>query len=322
MIARHLLRLFAAFFHFLVETADCAALKDEIQSLTIALQTSEANRLRAETDVKLLASANKNWDKLKGLYLAQRDELERVQRERDALVKELRAAQQDVETMRDAVRRERDKLEEATRLRLEAEMQAAPARLESAKRDAEHEMRKMGMSPVKSLDDVLPGTALVPTQTEKNPNDDNMNAEASEEKERNEDQQEEEDDEVVPQSDGAANAPITQIAAPVPGLEVMPQGDVAVASTPPAPECEADGRAEENQHMPGGTPSHVRGKAARNGGLAPLVMFTGYGDNQGVRLRMTRKVESLGGSVYVGKDFSDCVTHLVSPANAQPTVKV
>lgn len=54
----------------------------------------------------------------------------------------------------------------------------------------------------------------------------------------------------------------------------------------------------------------------------PLVMLSGYGENNTLRTRLARKIEQLGGTVYIGKDFSDSITHIVSPLATPPTMKI
>jgi hypothetical protein len=63
-------------------------------------------------------------------------------------------------------------------------------------------------------------------------------------------------------------------------------------------------------------------KSPPSGGVAPIVCLSGYRDNNSVcKLRLSRAIESLGGQVFLGRDLNDCITHIVSPANGQKTVR-
>jgi hypothetical protein len=276
-----------------------------VQTLTIALQTSEADRVRAQSEARALGPAKNNWAKLKGA-------IQTVRAERDAAVRGQANAERERDAALEMLRELRNRLEQATRARLDAERLAGDALLAAAKRDAAEQMRDVGMSPAKSLDEQMqPGSAPpAPTQLERGM-----------ENEPEERQQEEEE----------RQASMSPIAGPAPNNNNhhgnIALSDAAILRRGAAPEMASPPAAVQPLSSPPALEERTgrdgsQGKKQRSGAQAPLVMLTSYGDQQGLKLRLTRKVEALGGAVYVGKDFSDCVTHVVSPAAAQPTVKV
>jgi hypothetical protein len=271
-----------------------------VQTLTIALQTSEADRVRAQSEARALGPAKNNWAKLKGA-------IQTVRAERDAAVRGQANAERERDAALEMLRELRNRLEEATRARLDAERLAGDALLAAAKEEAAEQMRDVGMSPAKSLDEeVQPGSAPpAPTQQERGMEPDN--------------EPEEEEHEAY----------MSPIAGPAPNNNHhgnIALSDVAILRGAAAPETASPPAVQPLSSPPALEERTGRdgsqGKNQRSGAQAPLVMLTSYGDQQGLKLRLTRKVEALGGAVYVGKDFSDCVTHVVSPAAAQPTVKV
>ena len=251
------------------------------------------------------------------------------------------AARSESESLRKSLREMFIELQEMTRLRLEAEALASSARVEVEKRDCHEKMRQLGFSPAKSAEEHT--GVLAATQKDAEGQLNHLQQAAADDGDEEDDQeggvqkkakksppvhlQHLSDALMGIGAAGAADAGVNHGAEPMEIEEEKPEEEDAkdhvedemMQFSPIAP------RAEEAAVAEVPATEHSKGPAA-NGSRspgAPIIVLSGFGENNSVqKLRLSRAVESLGGSVFLGKDMNDCITHVVSPAaGGQKTVR-
>jgi hypothetical protein len=136
-----------------------------LASVLFALDKSECARIRAETDLRVVQTKDRNYDKLYEKFLEERA---LWRQEKGELLASLQEAKYESARLEIAVRDMRCELQQMARLRKEAEEFASIARIEFVKQDCEAKMRVFDLSPVRTADDVLLGTA--PALTQRNDN--------------------------------------------------------------------------------------------------------------------------------------------------------
>ncbi len=343
----------------------------ELEAVELELNKERGHRMRAESELKVLRMEKGNLDKM---FLRFKHERESWHREKEALHREKEVWHREKERLlallrksdsdkQDAVRECEQvrasasklfsELQEMTRLRLEAEAIASAARIDGGRRECDDKMHQLGLSPAKTGEEFLLGTALPATQKDpENPQQQQeqqqhlQQQQQQQKQEKVEDQQQgqqEEDDQQMQQeedeedlaADADAVAPANACAIPAPPHVQHLSDAVRLFVIAGAGEQEKENEQKEpaakRQAMFNEVPSPVRHVAAAEaepaafarGPDAPIVALSGFGDqNSVVKLRLSRGVETLGGSVFLGKDMNDCITHVVFPANGgQKTVR-
>ena len=287
-------------------------LQDEAQQLRIELGTVKADLVRAQCEVKL--NTSRNSGKILSALSALREELKATQ---------------------ERLQKERQLLETATRKRLEAEEQASVARLDAAQLREKLQMLECGLSPENEKE-----SQVVEAMVEEEEEEEHI----QEEKNDNYDDDDNDNDDggnrnASPASD-LMRSPIS-----VPQKLVRIPPVIAADDSVMVPEvdeatdkksCEIDAPPEraaatgeiededDDSIVPPTAPCPVtpQSNAKRARPEAPLVMLTGYGDQSGVKVRLGCKLETLGCHLFVGKEFTDAITHVVRPDDGAANPKV